>query len=622
MKKELKVWAITCIAFWWLTPNIIYGQHDTLRTDELREVVITASKFPKASSQTGKVINVITKDQIENAGARDLGQLLHEQTGLFVNGANSNPGKDRGIYLRGASAQYTLILLDGVPVYDPSGVNGVFDLRLLSLNNIERIEILKGSQSTLYGSDAMAGVINIITKTPERAIEPSVLLSYGTYGQFLGDVSLLGSKGKFRYSAGYSRRQSEGFSEARDTTGTDAFEKDPFNQNSANVKAGVELTSKTRLEGFFQFTDMKGDYDAGAFTDSDVNLYEARNMRYGITATSRGERGDLQVQVARNETDRVFDTDFGKFEYAAIFDHLEGFYHYRISDRWQILPGVSFQRQEITNEEFEDASLFAPYATATYQANGFSLEGGIRFNRHSQFGNFTTYSINPSWLITPVWKVFANYTTGFKAPTLNQLFGQFGANPNLKPEQSRSMEAGFQRADQKSDIRIAVFNRRIENIIIYIMDYQNSDRQDVTGAEVEAGYRITPELEFKAGYTWLNGEMQMSQEDSVFNGILRQPEHALRTSLSYSPVAGLELRAAWQLFGSRKDVYFNLRDFAVEQVNLDAYSLLDLMVSYSFPKAKMRMFADIRNLLNTDYYEVYGYNVMGRNIQLGVHWTP
>ncbi len=157
MKKKIFIVAAAIIS------SQLQAQTDTTR-EILDEVVITANKYPNKTSLTGKVITVITKEQLEHSGGKDLSQLLTEQAGVYVGGANSNAGKDKSIYLRGARIDHTLITVDGVPLYDPSGIGGNFDIRNLSVAAIERIEILKGSQSTLYGSDAIAGVINIITK--------------------------------------------------------------------------------------------------------------------------------------------------------------------------------------------------------------------------------------------------------------------------------------------------------------------------------------------------------------------------------------------------------------------------------------------------------------------------
>jgi Outer membrane cobalamin receptor protein len=192
MKKERKVWAITVIAFWWLAPNQINAQQDSLKTTQLNEVVVTATKFPKSQSETGKVLTVIDQNQIRQSAGKDLAQLLNEQVGMVINGSNSNAGKDKAVYLRGASNAYTLILIDGVPMNDPSGINGgAFDVRLLPLDQIERIEILKGSQSTLYGSDAIAGVINIITRSAgDEKLQASGTLGYGSYNTFKANASV------------------------------------------------------------------------------------------------------------------------------------------------------------------------------------------------------------------------------------------------------------------------------------------------------------------------------------------------------------------------------------------------------------------------------------------------
>jgi vitamin B12 transporter len=219
MKKEQKVWAISLIAFGWLAPNLVLSQQDSLRTTQLSEVVITASKFPKSKNETGKVLTVIDAEELSRAGGKDLAQILNEQVGLVINGANSNAGKDKSVYLRGAKSEYTLILIDGIPLADPSSVSGgAYDLRLLSLDQVERIEIMKGSQSTLYGTDAMAGVINIITKTQsEKPITTNASIAYGTYNTLQTTAGVAGNVQDVNYRIGYSRFSTDGISEARES---------------------------------------------------------------------------------------------------------------------------------------------------------------------------------------------------------------------------------------------------------------------------------------------------------------------------------------------------------------------------------------------------------------------
>ncbi|MEJ2006327.1 MAG: TonB-dependent receptor, partial [Cyclobacteriaceae bacterium] len=402
----------------------------------LDEVIISAGKFSKKRSQNGRVVDVITHEEILRSGSRDIGQLLHGRTGLFVNGANSAPSKDRGIYMRGAGPQYSLIMIDGIPLYDPAGVNGVFDLRMLSLGNIERIEILKGSQSTLYGTDAMAGVINIITREGEEGLHPNAALSFGSYAQAVADVGITGKQGKVSYSAGYRFWHSSEISEARAPKGS-GFDEDPFLQHAFNASASIALTSGISFSPFIQFSSMAGEYDAGAFTDAPDNKYEARNYRYGFNMQSAG-KNPWQVQLAHNRLDRKFQSEFGDLNSVGSLWHGEVFYTHHIAEQWRALGGIMFQQQEITSESISDARILAPYLSLFYAPMpGIHLEGGLRLNHHSEFGNELTISVNPSWQLNKSWKIYANYTTGFKAPTLSQLYGQFGPNPNLRPETSR-----------------------------------------------------------------------------------------------------------------------------------------------------------------------------------------
>src|SRR6266536_2036547 len=267
MKKIL--YTLTALA---VSQNIL-AQKDSAQ-NILDEVVVTATKSPKKLSETGKVVTIITKEQIEKSGGKDFAQLLNEQTGITVNGAISNPGKDKLLFLRGATDKYTLILLDGIPLNEPAGVGGSFDLRLLSLDNIERIEILKGSQSTLYGSNAVAGVINIISKKPVTA-KPLVngLLTYGSYNSFKGNANISQKTKWLEYDINYVYNRTDGISEVKDTTGTANFDKDGFIQHAIQTVFGIKVTDNFKLSPYYRFTQFKGDYDDAAFIDGKNDHY-------------------------------------------------------------------------------------------------------------------------------------------------------------------------------------------------------------------------------------------------------------------------------------------------------------------------------------------------------------
>ena len=196
MKRHFFVLAAVIIS------NQLLAQQDTSLLDE---AVVTANRFPNKTSLSGKVITVITRAQLEQSGSKDLAQVLSEQAGISIAGANGNMGKDKSVYLRGGYVAHTLITIDGIPVYDPSGIGGNFDIRNLSLAQIERIEILKGSQSTLYGSDAVNGVINIITvghKTNSAQTNNTQAgLSYGSYDTWRVQAAVNGTAKKYSITA-------------------------------------------------------------------------------------------------------------------------------------------------------------------------------------------------------------------------------------------------------------------------------------------------------------------------------------------------------------------------------------------------------------------------------------
>ena len=551
---------VVCL-YWSQVPGFAQSQPDSVRL--LNEVVITATKFPKAQHETGKVIVVLDAALIQRSEGKNLAQLLNEQAGLEINGANSSPGKDLSIYQRGATGQYTLILIDGIPITDASGVGGAFDLRLISLDQFERIEILKGSQSTLYGSDAIAGVINIFTKQKDGG---QASIRYGSYNTVNGSVGLGGSAGIWKYHAGYSHDRSTGISEAKEESGNKLFDKGGFAKNSFHSNLAIKPADALSIKGIFRYVDFTGQYDAGAFTDDVSAEFQSRLIDFGLSGEYTLSKGVLHGKFLHSETKREFESLFGTYLYKGKTNNLDLFYHKDLNRYIQFASGINFQnlQMEVDQPSIDNPSteLYSVYVSGYLREfQGFSAEIGTRINQHSEFGHVFTFSINPSYRINRELKLFANYSTGFKAPTLNELFGPFGANPDLEPQYSRHAEAGVQYnpLNTRNTFRGTVFTRQINNAIVYgNQGYINFDRQTDHGLELEASSRLNAKLSVQAYYTYTTGAVHtrtFDNRDTSFNNLVRRPKNIVGANVRIEMNKRMSTTVSVKSVGKRKDIF-------------------------------------------------------------------
>ena len=619
MKKKIFIVAAVLIG------SHLFAQEDST-SKTMDEVVITANKFPQKESNTGKVVSIITKEQIEKSGGKDLSQLLNEQTGIIINGATSNQGTYKSLYVLGATSAYTLILLDGVPLNDPTGVGGTFDIRLLSLDNIERIEILKGSQSTLYGSNAVAGVINIISKKP-ISTKPlfNGLLTYGSYNSFKGSTNVSQKTKFFEYDVNYTYNNTDGISEAKDTTGNAGFDKDGFKQQAIQAIVGINVTDNFKLSPYYRYTEFKGDYDADAFIDA-PNHYTASLVNAGLTGHYFYKTGTLHFNYGYDLTKRDYLSQYGDYNTKGKFHQAEVYTEHHFTDNVQLVAGLNYQSYRIDAPDTTN-SIISPYASLVLKGNkGLSAEIGGRFNHHNQYGDNFTYSINPSYLIQDHLKLFANITSGFRAPSIFELFGTFGSNPNLKPEKSTTQEAGLQGMlmNKKFEFTVTGFNRNIKDVIIYDANgYENRDQQHDYGAELEVGYSFNQRLSIKVNYAYVDGKItqKIGAKDTSYNNLIRRPKNNAHLYVNYQASKNFLVSSSLQITGKRTDTYYDPVSFLPSQVDLKGYVLWNLYAEYRFIKRKLNVFIDAKNLTNKkDYYEIYGYGVQGFALTGGIRF--
>lgn len=628
-------------------------------TTSLTEVVVTANKYPNKTSLTGKVVTIISREQIERSGGKDLSQLLTEQAGIFISGANSNAGKDKSVYLRGGYIAHTLITIDGVPVYDPSGIGGNFDLRNLAVASIERIEILKGSQSTLYGSDAINGVINIITRkaTTKKAMG-NAALSYGSNETFRGSAGVNGRSGMVDYNASYSFHSTKGINEAINLNMAPVTDKDMFRQNSFQLRLGINPTDKISMQPFFRYGHVKGDLDQGAFTDELDYTYSQKSWQAGLRNEFSIGKNKLTALYNYNSINRLYTDDSTESRngydtwvqgtYTGAEHFADAYVHLPFSKQVKLTGGIDFRSSE-SDQKYKSIGFFGPYET-TYSSDslkqnqlgiyttlnwnhpdGFNAEVGGRLNIHSTYGSHFVFNINPSFLVNEKIKFFFNISSAFRTPSLYQLFSEYG-NKDLKPEAAATSEAGVQyfAPKNKFSARATLFARSVKDVIFFYYNsstfqsqYINQDKQKDNGFELEASYAINKGTTIKAFYTYTTGEITTKKagKDTTYNNLLRRPKSIAGLNISSQLTSKLLVSSNLQSMGKRNDAYFDNTTFSTVDVVLKSYILWDVYAEYGFLKNKLKLFADLRNIAGSKYTEISGFNTLGFNGYGGIRFN-
>lgn len=604
-----------------LCASLIQAQNSDQPVDtlELGTVLVTASKVPTSLRETTRSAIVIDKTTIEQNVGKDLSQLLNEYGGITVNGAFSNPGKDKAIYIQGAPLKYTLILVDGQPVNDPSGTGGMIDLRALALANIERIELVKGSMSTLYGSDAIAGVINIITKNPAREqASANGLLSYGSLNSYTASLGVSGSLDKLGYSLNYVRDGSDGISDAtQPDTITTSFDDDSFTRDAFSAKVNFEPIEGFRVSPFIDYSSFEGGYDDGSFADA-ANTYNIDLVRIGGSISYVKQTLNVSADYSFTKTDRTFESGFGAFEGKGRLHNIDAFATEKLSNHISFLLGLNVQNLSLDNGdaavENPSVDIISPYASLIIRDwNNLSVNAGLRLNNHSEYGNNLTYSLGANYSLSDELQLTSSLSTGFRAPTLSELYGPFGGNTELDPEQSVSFDAGISASFSEGRFIVSTlfFSRKINDLIITSPAFSliNSGDEVTNGIELNTGLILNEFLRVNGYYTYTNFEVIA----------YRRPDHAFGIGATFTPATNWTVTLQNDYLGERKDIRFN-PDFTSTDVELEAYLITNLYAEYRIQDKNVTLFADIKNLFDVDYTEVYGFNTLGFNAKAGVRF--
>ncbi len=631
MKKQLLI--VSALACNFVNTNL-FSQEKKEKIESLEEVVVTATKFETNKKNIGKIVYKITQETIENSRGKSIVDLLNDVPGVEINGNFSTRGQNLGYYIRGGRNRQVAILLDGVNVNDPSSFNGDFDLRQLDINQIERIEVLKGASSTLYGTGAATGVINIILKKASKnSFSGTFNSSVGTNSssennRFAADeistnFNFNGTLGKLDYLFALNGNGSKGLS-AAENSGNKEFEEDVFSRQNMLLKLNYSVNNKFKIGILTSIDEFSTDFDGFDFdpisfasipVDKDNNL-ESFQKRFAVNADYSYSKGELKLRtfytdIKRTETPS---NDFFKGEVLG-FDI---FNNYKFTNEISLLTGFTAQFQDMiqrtsfsTIEEGKGKQHFYdPYISVNYNSSfGFNLNAGSRLNIHNEYGSNFVFNINPSYNFTinnNLIKVFTSYSTAFVTPTLSEIFTKLPSIGELLPEEDITIEGGFDiTLSKKFNINATYFYREETNKIGYDPTTFHTINDLGTflarGFETEVNFKMNSKLSFLANYTHINRDENL---------LLKIPQNKFFIKADYKLTNSTFTSLSYRYVDETTDF---------GNVSLDAYNLVDFFLNHSLLDGKVTFYGSITNIFNENFQEIVGFTTRGRNYSLGLN---
>lgn len=617
---------------------------------DLGTIFVSGGLTPIEGSAYGRSGSVITEEEIETRNAVYVADLLRSLPGVSVSRTGAF-GSVTQVRLRGHEGNHTLVLIDGIEVAAPN--TGEFDFSGLLAAEIERIEVIRGPQSALYGSNAIGGVISITTKSAsEPGLSGQVGVEVGSDGTTEGRLALRLKTEKGQLSFSTARRETGGY----DVSGTPGGEDDGDLNRTYNLKGRYEVSEVLTIGGSLRHVDRTGDSDSGVFGAatraglvvddlSGTSLQETYGGLFAELDTFGGRllnRIDLSfgtidrqgvngmgVRNADNSGTRAKVAYRGTFALDATTlasaNHTLTF-----ATEWERLtykendPSIVFGPGQLVKRSREQTAIAVEYQGDF--GNGFTLQGSLRHDFNDKFEDFTTYALGASYVLpNQTTRLHASYGTGVQNPTLIEQFGffaNFAGNPNLQPEQSEGWDFGIEQQflDGRGLVDVTYFNEDLTDEITSVFDpvtgistpVNQTGTSDRQGIEVAASLAVTDRLDVSLSYTWLDAD---NPDGSVE---VRRPEHEALLRVGYQlPNDRSRLDLEVQHVSGLFDSDFTTPALGTSAVKLSDYTLLHLGFSHDVTD-DIRVYARVHNVTDETYQELDGYATQGRTAFFGV----
>ncbi len=596
--------------------------------DALRTIVVTATRIPTPELDVASSVSVVTAEDIAAREERTFAAVLKDIPGLNVV-QQGGPGAETSVFMRGTNSNHTKVLVDGIDLSDPSNANAAFDFGQLLTQDIERVEVLRGPQSGLYGSDAIGGVINVITKAGSGPMRLSASVEGGTFDSFNQTASVSGSQDAFHYSANVAHLHSG----STPVTPLDLLapgeqrHNDYYDNFTVSSKLGFDVTPDFDLGVITRYTNSHLHYTGEDYSTfpalpaaqqsaSDTDEYYGRatahleslegdlNQTLGVAFT-RNRTATLQPQTPEslNTGERL------KLDWQGAI---------KVSSAQSVVLGLEDARDEISAPISASMRIASAYLELQSQLGEHWFSAlNARYDDNDRFGSKVTYRIAPTWVSSESGtKLKASVGSGFKAPTLSELFQSFPpfifANPDLKPESSVGYDLGIEQGLGRGMVRIGAtwFYNRIRDLVTTAgTTYANVGRASTDGVESFVAYQPARQLTLRLDYSYTQ-----ATDDALHEELLRRPKHKGNLNATWRATDALLLNASVLTVSGWVD---GNRDFSIPRLDAPGYITVNVAASFDLSR-QWTMFGRIDNLFDRHYENPVGFLQPGIGVFAGI----
>jgi len=602
------------------------------------DVIVTANRSAQSIDKVGASVTVLTKAALESAQATAVPDMLARTPGVSFT-RNGGVGTSTTVNIRGAEGHHTVVLIDGVKMNDPSSTQGGANFSNVLVGDAGRIEVLRGAQSTLWGSQAIGGVVNIITAEPTEAFQGNMSAEVGSFSTqyFRGGIG--GANERLTWRLAANRYQTDGFSSY--ATGT---EDDGYENNSVSGRLNLKLTDHASLDLRAVYSDGTNDFDAYNGDSREFGNTEELVTYAGLNfdlldGRLRNRIGYAYTDTQRNNTnpDRTIETS--TFEAKGENTRWEYQGNFAFTSDLSATFGVESERAEMRTRSPSNSTTKPAFGTGRADLDSvyvqfqwaalpsLNLTAGLRYDDHAQYGDNALGQVAAAWTLNEGNTVLrASWGQGFRAPSLYELYSEYG-NLNLQPEEFDAWEVSIQqKLLDRATVAVTYFNREADNEIRYngcsstadplcvvngVMRwgyYANVQKTEAQGIEVSGVYDVTPAFKVAANYTWTDATSASGTNKG--KQLTRRPEHMANFSADYAFASGLKTGLAVRYSG---ETFTNDANTGT----LDAYTLVDLRVSYPINET-VEVYGRVENLFDEQYQIVQNYGTADRGVFGGV----